>query len=242
MARMYVDNGYDGVIVTPHYYSGVYDSIRPNNERLREELQEKIMAEGLDLTLYPGNEVYYDKNIARMLKEGVVSPMNGSSFVLAEFPMTETPLFVDELVYEMQMEGYLPIFAHVERYRYVQKDIGFLKPFLKKGCLMQMNLDSLVSESSRVRETAVALLENQMIQLVGTDTHQSEWRSPNVERPLSVLREMLSADEFDEIVIENPYRVLENRRVAIHCDFEEHKASQPKRGFFSRLFSSGGKR
>ena len=236
IARMYVESGYNGVIVTPHYYEGVYDSTFARNEEIRIKLQERIVAEGLDFTLYPGNELYYDKKLAKLLKEGTVTSMNGGPFVLIEFPMTEEPLFVEELVYELQMEGYLPIFAHVERYRYVQRDITFLWPFMKKGCLMQMNLDSLLSDSERMRDTASALLDAKMIQLVGTDTHRCDWRTPDVSQALTVLRERLTPEAYEEIVVENPYKVLENRRIANHCEYESMER-KPKKGFFKRLFS-----
>lgn len=243
MARMYVENGYDSVIVTPHYYDGVYDSTRETNLAIMEELQEILSNEGIPLKLYLGNELYYSRDLPILLKEKRVSAMNSTSFVLVEFPMTEPPLFLEELVYQLQMAGVTPIFAHVERYRFVQKEPDALLPYLKKGCIMQMNLSSLRGESEKAKKTAEGLLARQMIQLVGTDSHQSEWRSPDVSDVLTSLREMISTEYFHEIVVENPYRVLDNKRIAIHHDEDRNEQAKPKKkGFFKRLFSSGGAR
>lgn len=237
MARQYVDAGYTGVCMTPHYYENMYMSTKEANVERFNALQKALEEEGIPLDLYLGNELYYSPKIPTWIKEGRIASMNGSSYVLVEFPMMNDPLHVSELVYDMQMEGYTPIFAHVERYSFVQRNPKVLLEYINKGCIMQMNLDSVFSEGN-TGKCLNYLLERNMIHVAGSDSHQSEWRAPKrIPEALEKLKTMVDEEYFDVLVHENPKRVIENRRMKVIEKTEP--VVEKKEGFFKRFF--GGK-
>lgn len=239
MVRQYVAAGYEGAVVTPHFFEDVYTSQKADNQRRLEQLRSAVREAGLFFDLYLGNEIYYSPSLIRWLQDGRVATLNETPYLLIEFPLRDDPLHVGDLVYRLQMEGYTPIFAHVERYAFVQKNPQVLEDFLKKGCLMQMNLSSVVSQGLSGK-TLRHLLERKMVQIAASDSHQSEWRSPSeTVESLEVLKTLVDADYFESLVYENPKKVLTNRVVSVDVPERIPMKVARKPSLFQRLFKGG---
>lgn len=238
MARMYVEQGYDAVIATPHYYKGRYDSLREHNEAALNELRSRLAEENIPLEVYLGNELYYEAGLDLNLSRKTVLPLAGSNYVLTEFPMSGPRPRITEFAYSLQMAGFVPIMAHVERYTYVADDPSMLIKYIHKDIHMQMNLDSLLSPSERIKSCARELLERQMIHLVATDAHSSEWRKPDPKEALEALKELVDEDYYKEIVHLNPYRIIENKRLITR---EPLEVVPKKKSFIKKLLGLGGK-
>ncbi|PRD46858.1 histidinol phosphatase [Sphingobacterium haloxyli] len=92
--------------------------------------------------------------------------------VLIEISYIEESKLVEKVVFDLQMEGYIPILAHPERYIYYHRDPKKIERFQDIGCMLQLNLLSLMGYYGRnERRVAKYLLEQGMIDLVGTDVH-----------------------------------------------------------------------
>lgn len=233
MARMYVDAGYDSVIATPHYYKGRYTSTRHQNFEILRHLESLLEEQQIPLQVYLGNELFYDVGLENLLKDDTISPLGNSNYVLTEFPMIGSNPRISEFAYSMQLAGYILILAHVERYQFVQENPEVLIPYIQKGSIMQMNLDSIQSESKRIRDCAKYLLDSKMIHVVATDSHSTTWRNPNSKTALNELQKMIDEDYYSEIVIQNPYRIIENKRIITR----EPQVNKVKKSFFSKLFN-----
>ncbi|TYR36833.1 histidinol phosphatase [Sphingobacterium phlebotomi] len=93
-------------------------------------------------------------------------------YVLIEMSYIEESKLIEKVAFDLQMEGYIPILAHPERYIYYHRDPKKIERFQDIGCLLQLNLLSLMGYYGRQeRRVAKYLLENGMINLVGTDVH-----------------------------------------------------------------------
>jgi len=92
--------------------------------------------------------------------------------VLIEMSYMEESKIVEKVAFDLQMEGYIPILAHPERYIYYHRDPKKLERFQDIGCLLQLNLLSVLGYYGRnERRVAKYLLDKGMINLVGTDVH-----------------------------------------------------------------------
>ena len=81
------------------------------------------------------------------------------------------PLGLFEIIYEIKVNGYIPVLAHPERYLFLSlKEIVELK---KVGCLLQANLLSLTNYYGiRVRKNLEKLIDQNLIDFVGSDIHK----------------------------------------------------------------------
>ena len=211
MARIYLDNGIEKVIATPHYIEGFENSSKDENMIALEKLKEALYKEGLDLDVYIGNEIYTTMDMFALLAEGRVATLNNSRYVLIEFPMLDMPMSTDNIIYELLLKGYVPIIAHPERNRNIIEDPNILYEFINKGALAQLNLPSLEGKyGERIKTTGEILLRHNMIHFVGTDAHSKDRRAPNVKNSLSLLEGIVDSKTFEEITYLNPSKVIED--------------------------------
>lgn len=216
MVKTYKDQGYEGLILTSHYDEDRYlvtaDRVLAKMEILKEELRKL----NIDFDLYPGNEIQINANTLDLLKEGRILSLNKSRYVLCELPFSTKPIYAREVFYQLQLEGYVPIIAHAERYDYIRHDLDWYYDFIKAGCLLQMNLSSLTSPS--LKEHSEEMLRRNMIHLVGTDAHQSEWRSPNVKKELERLKELVGSESFTKLTQINPKKIIDDEFISSAYD------------------------
>lgn len=240
MVKLYIQGGYSGAVVTPHLYSGYYDTDWRMLSDVLDSLREAIRYEGLTFDLYPGNEFYLDYSIMESLRSGRGKSMNGSRYVLIEFPMNSEPLYAEDLCYNVALQGYVPIIAHGERYSYVQKRPEYLLKFVKKGYPVQINLHSLTGvHGKESQRTAIDLLEKDLVHLVGSDAHSDRGRSPDMREALTALQKIVGDEKYYEITEHNGNCVVQNKgiRVSVPGELESKVEEQrPKKNFFSRLF------
>ncbi len=82
------------------------------------------------------------------------------------------PMQLYDIIFELQLAGYKPILAHPERYNFYHLNFDEYKKLKKAGCLFQLNLLSVTGYYGKpVFEAAKKLLENNMIDFTGSDTH-----------------------------------------------------------------------
>lgn len=216
IAQIYVENGINRVIATPHYIDGVkYKS----NEELRiglEALKKDLARAGIPLEVYPGNEAYIKPDIIKDLEEKRVSTLNDSRYILVELPMNEIPIYVEDLIYNLLVKGYVPIIAHPERYTKISEDPNILYKYISMGALAQLNLPSLEGfYGSRVKNTAEVLLKHNMIHFVATDSHSNRHRSPNIESSLNKLYNLVGDEYFGLLTEKNQELLLKNEIIDI---------------------------
>lgn len=227
MIEQYIESGYGGVIATSHYDKGRY--VVEANEVLAglAEIREELDKRGITFDLYPGNEIQLEVKTVQDIVDRKVLRLNNSRYVLCELPMLTKPSYVEDVVYEMQLNGWTPIIAHPERYTYVQENPDWLLPFIKKGCLVQMNLSSLFNPG--VQELSRSLLNKGLVHLIGTDAHQSEWRSPQVKEQLEELNELIGTEKFEVLTSINPRKVIDDEMISSTIKYVSQEKVEPKK-------------
>lgn len=216
MAKMYLDNGIKTVIATPHYIEGSMGTSIGINKIAYENLKRELRNIGLELDIYLGNEIFISMNLINDLEKEKVSTLNGTKYVLIELPMFDIPLYVENMIFELLLKGYIPILAHPERNMKIMEDPNILYKYILKGALTQLNLPSLEGRyGSKVLMTAKILLKHQMIHFVGTDAHSNKGRSPRIKSAFNKLRSIVSEEDLHKITSENAKLLLKNENINI---------------------------
>ena len=148
--------GFTDIILTPHYMQDYY--IEPSAK-----IKEKIDTfyedvKNIGINLYQGNEIYATRDIVDLIKDSKAMSLNNSRYVLFELPMQDMPMNLDEIIYLLLENKYIPIIAHPERYRYVQENPNILIEYIEKGVLFQSNLVSIIGVyGNTIKETVKKL-------------------------------------------------------------------------------------
>jgi protein-tyrosine phosphatase len=148
-------------------------------------------------------------------------------------PFDVRPVYLDDLVFQMQLAGYTVILAHPERYRFVQQDLPSVGPLVDRGVMLQATAPALLGEyGPTVKRTAERLLQRGFYALAASDRHH-----PGPLRSLATMHSRVAAlmnvDLADLLLCENPRRVLDGQSV-IPPDRMDIPA---RKGFFDRFRS-----
>jgi protein-tyrosine phosphatase len=203
MLRICAEEGITHVVATPH--APIPAGSSPTMEELPcrvSELNQVAQSNGIAVTVLPGSEIRFESNVQSLLANGAVLPINGTSYLLLELPLVgEWPDFVRPTIYELQLAGYQPILAHVERYPSVQRDPSLLSDLIASGVLMQINAASVLNANDdRAGHTAVRLLQARMAHIIATDAHSPTSRAPRLRGAIERLPEFVEHDYADWIV------------------------------------------
>ena len=201
--------GVTDIIATPHYITDtIYTSEREENVKLLEKLRQALAEAGITTNVFLGNEIFIDIDIAKLLKQKVVSTLADSEYVLVEFSLNEEyPNYVDILGNLME-QGYKVILAHPERYLIAQGDYGVLENLCDMGVLMQCNLGSFIGRYGKSAEKlAVRLAKENRIFAVGSDIHHVRGDN-SVLKAQKRLGKYYDKSELERVLVKNPSKII----------------------------------
>lgn len=214
--------GFTDIICTPHYMEGYYEV--PCKEISSKISQIRDLAEGINIKIHQGNEIYANENIIEYIKSGQATSLNGSRYVLIEFPMQTKPINMDQVIYLLLQAGKVPIVAHPERYSYVRENPNMLLEYIEQGVLFQTNYGSIIGMyGNEIKETAKKLLTHNMIHFLGSDNHRVNTVYKNIPEALKILEKLVGEDKVQELTTENPECILNNEEIEIDEPIELKK-------------------
>jgi protein-tyrosine phosphatase len=186
--------GTKAIIATPHYYRGYFENEYEDVARLVELLKSYTSSRGINMDIYPGQEVFLDKHTVGMYKKGYIKGLNDSRYLLVEMPMQEYEVSLLEIVYELRLLGAVPVIAHPERYTYIMDDVNKINPFINEGCLFQINTGSIIGIFGKsVQKTARVLIENGLCNFVASDAHTNHKRCTGLCDAIEIVKRINGA-------------------------------------------------
>ncbi len=167
--------GIKNFITTPHVLGDVYPN---SSEIIKEkllEVQNELKRQDLDdITISAAAEYMMDEQFTIRLKNNDILTLK-DNYILVEMSYFNAPFNLYDLLFEIQLKGYKPVLAHPERYNFFHHDLTNYHKLKKAGCLFQLNLLSLTPQYGKgVQIISKKLLQENMYDFVGTDTHHSK--------------------------------------------------------------------
>ena len=213
MCETAAEYGIDKVFTTSHLASpDQLDTFLKKRGHRIERLREEIDARGLNLELYPGAEVYVNDDVfyAKGLEKAA---LNNSRYLLIEFDFDA--LSANRLikyVEEIFNIGCVPIVAHPERYKYLQRDYGIVNYLVDMDVLFQVNAGSLASLGGREEfELAYQMVLNNAASFIATDSHSHHGRSNDLLRMVRFFPPDIRRESLDYMLYASPQAVIEDR-------------------------------
>ncbi len=188
-----IELGYKKLITTPHiqgeFYQNTPGIILSGLERLKRELKKQNIV----IEVEAAAEYLIDERFNEKIKKKELLTF-GKNHVLVEMSyFNEYPHWKDDF-FELQLSGYKIILAHPERYSYFFRNWSKYEELKDRGVLFQININSLTGYySAEVKKIAEKLIENNMVELAGSDMHNMNYmealRRARYERSLKELIE-----------------------------------------------------
>ena len=159
--------GFSKIIGTPHTYEGLYENTK---ESIENSYKKIIKETPKQIEIGYASEYMLDNTLINKAKDKNLLCIK-DNFVLVEMSYINKPINLYEILYEIKVNGYVPILAHPERYLFIKSPEEYFK--LKKyGCLFQANLLSATDYYGiNVRKNLENLIGKNLIDFVGSDIH-----------------------------------------------------------------------
>lgn len=232
LVQMAAADGITAIVATPHMMpDGGFVNPRQKVLPLVDELRERLAELNIDVTIYPGGEVYMSPDLIARYEQGdLLTYDDAGRYMLVELPSSEVPAYAERVVSDLHHMGITPIIAHPERNTAISQKPQLVKPLVEAGALLQVNAGSLRSRHA-ARETAKYLITHGYVHFLATDCHGVYMRRPTLAKYVEIVRGWIGAEQADKLVRDNPTAVLNGEKL-------EPPRIQERQGLRARLFGA----
>lgn len=167
------DWGIERVFASPHSTQDTFENTPQSLAAPFAELKSAVEAASLPVQLAHHAEYRLDEFFIEQFRADNLLTLPGNH-LLIENSFSQEPWNLTQLVFDINLKGYVPILAHPERYLYYSRHHRerYEELSTTNGLLFQINLLSLTGGYGKTaRETALYLLRRGMVQFIGTDIH-----------------------------------------------------------------------
>lgn len=208
MLELEYQDGVRVVFLTPHYREGMFETSREECRVQFAALKHQCSILFPDLALFPGCEFHACLDMPQMAAREPFYRMAGGDSVLIEFSASDEKFSIRSHIQRLIMEGFHPVIAHVERYP-ACRDIHFLTELKEMGALIQVNADAILgADGLGFLLFARRLLREGLVDMIGSDSHNTRDRAPHLGRCADLLSEKYGPEVTRYLLWESPRRML----------------------------------
>lgn len=178
MAQKAVFEGIGHILVTPHHKNGKFINQKEDVIKATESLQTELDSRGINLTLYPGQEVRINGDLLQDIEnDNILFVDEEERYVLIEFPTLSIPHYTEALFFQLGQKGITPIIVHPERNQEIIDNPDILVPFIERGALAQLTASSYVGVFGKeIEELSAKLIEANLVHILASDAHNIKGR------------------------------------------------------------------
>lgn len=215
--RALADAGVSRVLATPHVDASTLAEPESREKRLRaldagwERLREAVGESGSpdSPALGRGVELRLDAPLPDLSDPRL--RLAGTDAVLVEFQSLEAPPFGARQLSEVSGAGLLPVLAHPERYRGLERRPELAREWRQAGAVLQLNAGSLVGQyGDAVKGAAWELLRRGWADVLSSDYHARG--TLHLDGARRALAKRDGGEAVRLLLDANPTRVLSGRR------------------------------
>jgi protein-tyrosine phosphatase len=213
MAKQAFRQGVKTIIATPHHKNEKYENHGQTIFRQVEELNKVLKAEKIDVTVLPGQETRIFGEMIEALDSGEILPLNQGKYVLVELPSGHVPRYTGQLMFDIQLKGFVPIIVHPERNQEIIENPEVLYQLVKKGALTQVTASSVTGHFGKsIKKFTHQLLEANLTHFIASDAHNTTSRGFKMDEAYSTIEKVFGID-FVYMLRENAELILTNKSV-----------------------------
>lgn len=213
MARAAAADGIETIVATPHMFDGVHQT--PDQEAIRRRIAAVMDACGGCVQILPGGEVRYSYEIFQEAAESRIK-LNGSSYLLLEFPFQSLPPNLEMTIFQMQNAGITPVIAHPERNQRIQAEPRIIANLIERGAFAQLDAGSLTrSFGPEPYRTAKKMIDARLAHFLATDAHHQDRRRPLLSPAVRIAADWGGEEYASALVKDNPLALINDRAIPI---------------------------
>jgi protein-tyrosine phosphatase len=230
MLRISEAEGVKYICATSHFIPGEIELSKQHYTTKLDNVRQLAKLKDIKVQIVPALELYMSPDLPRLYKEKQIWGINDTRYLLFEFPMQQIPMYAEEVLYELRLEGAVPVIAHPERNFAIIKNEKLLEDLVNQGALAQVNAGSLRGIYGKdIKAFAEHLVTRNLVHLLGSDGHNDRERSTTMLKGREAIKEL--NPELYDWMAQAQYKVINGEEVIL----PEVKAAK-KRFDFTKMF------
>jgi len=171
LIKLLFNLGYKKLITTPHIFSEYFKNTPEIIRHGLDKLQTALTQAQIPVKIEAAAEYMFDDWFQKNCLTTELLTF-GKKYLLIECSAFVPPNNFFQVLWDLKLKGYNPILAHPERYGYWHINLEHYVSLKDRDILFQINLPSLSGYySPEVRKITEQLIDNNMVEFVGTDIH-----------------------------------------------------------------------
>jgi protein-tyrosine phosphatase len=194
-------------------FDGVHTTL--DKETISQKIAMLTQACDACVTIVPGGEVRYSYEIFQEVGDpGARIRLNGSSYMLLEFPFHSMPPNIEMTMFQILNAGVTPVIAHPERNKRLQEKPEILAHLIERGAFAQLDAGSLTGSFGReAQRLAKRIIEAGLAHFIATDAHHQDRRRPVLSSSAAIAADWGGEEYARNMVETNPEALINNRAI-----------------------------
>ena len=174
LIKEFASFGVTNFIATPHIMQDYYPNTKATIHGSLHTLKSELLNKGLThIAVDAAAEHMIDARFEELIEQKEILPLR-TEYLLVEMSYLEASLNFEDAIQKVTSSGLFPVLAHPERYGYLHHKRSKFHEYKKNGVLFQLNLLSLSDYYGKeIQKTGNYLLNNELIDFVGSDIHNT---------------------------------------------------------------------
>ena len=214
MLEIAAADGIGGIVCTPHFEAGMKHELLDKRQRalaLTRGLAENICPK---MKIFYGNEIFYGDSTIKALESGEAKPLNGTDYILVEFPVYSEFAYIEKAIRTLTYAGYRPVIAHIERYEGMTK-MAQVQELVMCGAVMQVNASTVTGAMGwSIKRYIFKLMKYGLVDVLGSDAHGVQRRRPEMKEAIGLIEKKFGADYRKLITETNPRLILKGENLS----------------------------
>jgi len=180
MAQLAAADGIRIIVSTPHLRA---EHMRENwVPRLAEgvaQLNELLRQRGVPVEVVSGAEVQLVEQLPQLAAAGWLPTLGAGRHLLIELPLSSYATWAEQVLFELALQGYVPVLAHFERQAAAAVRTVDARTLVERGYKLQVNCESLRGRRGpQVAALARRLIREGLAAALGSDAHNATDQPP----------------------------------------------------------------
>ncbi|MCA1021155.1 tyrosine-protein phosphatase [Halobacillus litoralis] len=211
MAQKASDQGVETIVAAPRFQF----ERGPREVKLQcEELNKELFDQGIEVRILPGHEVKIYGELVDDLKNGHIIPMNEKTpYIYVVFSNKDIPHYAKQVLYDMQLEGYIPVIVHPEQNQVFQQQPDLLYQFVKNGAVTQVSAASLANKQGKPsQKLALQMIRHNLAHVVASHAVDDKKKGFFLRQAYDKIQKSFGSDVMYQFM-ENAHVLLDGEMV-----------------------------
>ncbi len=163
--------GYSKLIATPHTLMDHYPNTKTSILNALELVKKEVTRQQINIDIEASSEYFLDSHFIHLIEKNELLAFS-NNYILFELSFLQAPKQLHDTVFKLQLAGYKPVLAHVERYAYWHDDLTEIHKLKDKGVFFQLNFNALDGYYQiGAQKMAHKLIDLNYYDFIATDAH-----------------------------------------------------------------------